>query len=293
MNTTTYFTTTEETSLDTPQWIDFTAGLDHSDSASSSPINLQNTHSASTTHSFSQPGYDPALHDDGAAATLLFPRYRLHIGTSAAKSRVETQVNVPLTLYPAPAGIAKLHLPSESIAKPKLLVRGREKSPDTLELSTYLVRTTAMKHRYFRRKALARARGEPDPPIQPEEQAELDAEDERRLPDFDHDPDHPQNGGEVKICANCIARERKRSLRKKPSDKDEEKLLNRMWSELESQRIVVFNKGEIQDWTHVSNPRVPTLPLAGHAVPDSALTVELPMRIACYCRHQGEKIGFQ
>ena len=33
--------------------------------------------------------------------------------------------------------------------------------------------------------------------------------------------------------------------------------------------------------------------LLAPVVPAGAMQVELPMRIACYCRHQNEKLGFQ
>src|SRR3954470_2735911 len=66
----------------------------------------------------------------------------LTIHPTPLKSRVETQIPIKLTLFPMPLGINKLHLPTHTIAKPKLLAKPvPEKSPDTLELYTTLVCT--------------------------------------------------------------------------------------------------------------------------------------------------------
>ena len=45
----------------------------------------------------------------------------LTIHPTPMKSRVETQIPIKLTIFPLPLGITKLHLPTHTISKPKLL----------------------------------------------------------------------------------------------------------------------------------------------------------------------------
>lgn len=97
------------------------------------------------------------------------------------------------------------------------------------------------------------------------------------------DASSPLSGGDVKICPNCIKRERKRANRKKQRKPEEEEIFQRD----EEKRIVVFNTTELRDW--VEPPRTP----GSEHLPPGTMQVELPMRIACYCRHQSEKLGFQ
>src|SRR5450432_1420614 len=81
----------------------------------------------------------------------------LTIHPTPLKSRVETQIPIKLTLFPMPPGITKLHLPTHTISKPKLLSKPpHEKSADTLELYTTLVCTSAMQNPEYRRRAFAR-----------------------------------------------------------------------------------------------------------------------------------------
>lgn len=98
----------------------------------------------------------------------------------------------------------------------------------------------------------------------------------------------PLDGGDVKICTGCIQRERKRASRKKQRKPEEDELFQKD----EEKRVIVFNTSEIKEWTEV-----PKNASAGYndkpALLPGAMQVELPMRIACYCRHQTEKSGFQ
>ncbi|EPE08798.1 ankyrin repeat protein [Ophiostoma piceae UAMH 11346] len=97
----------------------------------------------------------------------------------------------------------------------------------------------------------------------------------------DNDDCRPANGGEIWICKGCIQRERKRANRKKskkPEDDEE-------WSREEHRRIIIFNTNEVKDWQR------PT-PNANFAQSENA-SIVVPMRITCYCRHHGEKTGFQ
>lgn len=181
------------------------------------------------------------------------------------RTRVETQIHLKTVFGQLPPGVAKLRLPKHTISKPKLWSKEPyTRSPDTLELHTMLVCTSAMENDEARKRAFKRALEGPnsgygDP--RPEEET---------------DADKPSKGGEVWICNNCIDRERKRSERKKVKKPEEEAL----WKGDEWRRVVVFNTHEVKEFPKPD-------PLTGCTV------VELPMRVACYCRHQQEKTGFQ
>ncbi|KAI5298522.1 hypothetical protein KEM55_003296, partial [Ascosphaera atra] len=203
------------------------------------------------------------LRSTGATAT---PRLIVH--PTAQKSRVETQIPIRLTLAPLPAGAKKIRLPRHTVSKPKFFAKGdTSPSPEVLELHTNVVCTSAMQDPAKLEGALARARGEQAP-----------SNSENLL-----SPESPLNGGDVRICSNCIKRERKRANRKKQRKPEEEELFQRD----EERRIIVFNTTELRDWSEP--PRGAT----SEPLPASAMQVELPMRIACYCRHQSEKLGFQ
>ncbi|KAH0542604.1 hypothetical protein FGG08_003012 [Glutinoglossum americanum] len=214
--------------------------------------------------------------------------HTLTIHPTPLKSRVETQIPIRMTLHPIPTGVTKLHLPTHTISKPKLLAKPHpSRSPDTLELHTMLVCTSAMQNPGYLDRALARA-----------SRTEVKQEIVSRSPSQDgrsdmseDDESKPSNGGEVKICCGCITRERKRAARKKVKKVDEEE----SWYRDEQKRVIVFNTHEIKDWQQptrelsVESGTESTPPL----VPSGAMQVEAPMRIACYCRHQNEKLGFQ
>ncbi|KYK61176.1 ankyrin repeat protein [Drechmeria coniospora] len=197
--------------------------------------------------------------------------YELRIMPTPLKSRVETQIPIKMTLSPLPPGVTKLHLPAHTISKPKLLARPPPpRSPDTLELHVALVCTSAMEPAGRRQKALERAATLP----------------QGHLPDLD-DENSPQNGGDVRICQGCITRERKRAARKKIKKPEEEKL----WSMDEERRVVVFNTQEVKEWQPLSGVMDPS----GRpeiVVSSRAMQIDAPMRIACYCRHHNEKMGF-
>ncbi|PON22846.1 hypothetical protein TGAM01_v208326 [Trichoderma gamsii] len=205
-------------------------------------------------------------------ATYNFTRgYELKIYPTPTKSRVETQIPIKMALNPLPPGITKLHLPPHTISKPKLMAKpAAQRSPDTLELFVSLVCTSAMEQKEARERALERAATNP----------------QDYLPDLDDDENSPQRGGEVRICAGCITRERKRAARKKVKKPEED----RLWSADEHRRVVVFNTSEIKDWQPISA-------LDNNGRPEQsrharAMQVDAPMRIACYCRHHNEKAGF-
>ncbi|KAM0333926.1 hypothetical protein ACHAQA_000943 [Verticillium albo-atrum] len=208
---------------------------------------------------------------------------KLIIHPTPTKSRVETQIPIKLTLLGAPPGVKRLHLPTHTISKPKLLAKTpTERSPDMLELYTQLVCTSAMhlgdnKQRAFKRAAAA---SHPHPSLN-----------ERSASEDSNEEDKPQNGGEVRICQGCITRERKRAGRKKIKKVEEEE----MWKKDENRRVIVFNTNEIKEW---QPPNVPAAEPAAAGPPEpqypaGALQVDAPMRIACYCRHHAEKMGFQ
>lgn len=211
------------------------------------------------------------------------PPHALLIHPTPLKSRVETQIPIKLSIYPVPIGIKKLHLPTHTISKPKLLSRPTpERSPDTLELYTSLVCTSAMRNPAFRQRAFARAAAS---------SRELDRKDLTPESTDDDDDGKPLNGGDVKICVGCITRERKRAARKKVKKVEEEE----SWHKDEAKRVIVFNAQEIKDWQPPTNPAPSeaTVDRPDPFVPEGAMQVDVPMRIACYCRHQNEKLGFQ
>ncbi|RFU76282.1 ankyrin repeat [Trichoderma arundinaceum] len=198
--------------------------------------------------------------------------YELRILPTPLKSRVETQIPIKMVLNPLPPGITKLHLPTHTISKPKLMAKPTpDRSPDTLELFVSLVCTSAMDQPELKKRALERAVTVP----------------QGYLPDLDDEENSPQNGGEVRICTGCITRERKRAARKKVKKPEEDKL----WSQDEERRVVVFNTQEIKEWQPINGI------LDTNGRPElnrhvRAMQVDAPMRIACYCRHHNEKMGF-
>ncbi|KAL4900309.1 hypothetical protein BDW74DRAFT_96230 [Aspergillus multicolor] len=202
----------------------------------------------------------------------------LTVHPTSLKSRVETQIPIKLTLHPLPYGVKKLRLPSHTISKPKFLAPpATERSADTVELYTSLFCTSALQDKDKLRKALAKARGEP---------AYRSSSSSPMASDEAADEDKPLDGGEVKICAGCIQRERKRAFRKKQRKPEEDELFQKH----EDKRVIVFNTHEIKDW---AEPSKTATSHENQALIPGAMQVELPMRIACYCRHQNEKIGFQ
>lgn len=206
----------------------------------------------------------------------------LHIQPTSLKSRVETQIPIKMTLYPLPQGIKRLRLPTHTVSKPKFLAKADvDKTPDTLELSVSLVCTSAMQDPQRKHRALARARGEDlNAYSRPSPASSTGSTSSKE------DDEKPLNGGEVRICTGCIQRERKRASRKKQKKPEEEE----MFQKDEEKRVVVFNTNEVKEWIDMTK-ETPTdqSPIP----PPGTAQVELPMRIACYCRHQNEKMGFQ
>ncbi|MCJ1384932.1 hypothetical protein MMC17_008050 [Xylographa soralifera] len=207
------------------------------------------------------------------------------------KSRVETQIPIKMTLCPMPQGITKLHLPPHTISKPKLLAKDRlPRAPDMLELYTMLVCTSAMQDPAKMRRAFARAA---------QGSVEVKKPIPRRSSSGDtaailDEEDQPLNGGPVQICEGCILRERKRAARKKSKKPEEEE----PWQKDEAKRIVVFNTSEVKEWQMPSDNNdtsdlIEGGQQAGFAPSENAKQIDVPMRIACYCRHQNEKLGFQ
>ncbi|ANB14904.1 Mga2p [Sugiyamaella lignohabitans] len=84
------------------------------------------------------------------------------------------------------------------------------------------------------------------------------------------------------MCNGCIRRERKRASRKKVRLPVEEA----HWCEDTEKRGIVFNCKEVVDFGALDDIEVD-----GRTV--TARQIELPMRLACYCRHHSEKVGFR
>jgi hypothetical protein len=213
---------------------------------------------------------------------------RLHVSPLGHKSRVETQIPIKLTLDALPPHIKKMHLPTETIAKAKFLAKETPPSPDTLELSAMLVCSSAMEKPDNKAHALkiAREGTHLKRGTNPRRSSTGDAKKSNELDASD--PDSPMNGGPVRICDNCVSRERKRAGRKKAKKQEDEE----RWHEFEHDRIVMFNTQEYLDF-HL--PTAAKEPQYAENVSFSldARQIDAPMRIVCYCRHQQEKIGFQ
>ena len=203
---------------------------------------------------------------------------QLTVDPTPDKSRVETQIPIKLNLHNCPAGYTKLHLPAHTISKAKFVQKPPfEKSKDTLELSTMLFCASALQKEGVRERAFRRAEtGEV--PVRREDSPEK-VQDE-------NDPEKPLNGGPVTICQGCVVRERKRAARKKTKKADEEE----EWAKHEAKRVVVFNCPETRDWCI---PQTKEIPVKDTTRQMTSMYVNAPMRIACYCRHQTEKLGFQ
>ena len=235
-----------------------------------------------------------ALTNGSSYTTASSPK--LYVHPVREKSRVETQIPIKLTLHPMPLGITKLHLQTHTISKPKLIAKPTPtKSLEMLEMYTMLVCTSAMQDSAKVQRALARAA---DPTFTIQYEGRRSSSGGSPLPEDDETK--PLNGGPVNICAGCITRERKRAGRKKSKNKEEEE----QWQEDEARRIIVFNTHEVKDWQSPSKSSSSTQSMDANTpsseystpqpiVPEDAMQVDLPMRIACYCRHQEEKLGFQ
>jgi len=203
------------------------------------------------------------------------PRCQLSIDRIPLKSRVETQIPIKMRLSPLPPGIKRLHLPTHTISKPKLLAKPRpERSPDMLELYTTLVCTSAMQSEANKIRAVNRAAASTNPPR------------ELTLDEADEEENKPANGGDIWICKGCVQRERKRADRKKSKKVDEEE----SWRRDENRRAIVFNTNEIKEWQTQPSTAAAAAGASEYVVDG---LVEAAMRIACYCRHHGEKAGFQ
>ncbi|EKG11430.1 membrane-tethered transcription factor (SPT23), putative [Macrophomina phaseolina MS6] len=234
----------------------------------------------SDTEYFDKPPQTPntstssfSYHDCRAIQSLAHTPSALYVQHNANKSRVETQIKTRLILDPLPPGVTKLHLPYWSVGKAKYLVKKEErvKSPDTLELHTSLVRASAMKYEDYRRQSLSTEAIKINTLALPGEQGRQPTE----------------RGGNVRICQLCKLRERKRASRKVGMQGDEQ-----LWREVEDERVIIFNDTEYKEWrlpSAVNDCRALGQQLHWRS---GAMQVELPMRIACYCRHHGEQSGF-
>ena len=234
-------------------------------------------------------GATPAVSSKSSVGPI--GRSPLHIAPISTKSRVETQINVVMTLEQPPPGIEFLHLPLHTIAKSKLLSKEDYDMNKALELHTMLVCTSAMHNPAHKEKALRQAAAQNNAEIQDRAQRlRRVADDDRNNMANVDDADKPSNGGEVRICNNCIQRERKRAGRKKLKKEEEQQ----HWERFETERVVVFNSNEFLPFKTIdSAQRESVADDASYVAPEGALQVSAAMRIACYCRHQQEKEGFR
>lgn len=198
-----------------------------------------------------------------------------------------------MTLEKPPPNTEHLHLPLHTIAKSKLLAKEEVDKSKSLELHTMLVCTSAMRNPELKEKALQTAASQDNAVIQrrAEQQKDAGEEDKNDLKNIPEE-DRPSNGGEVRICNNCIQRERKRAGRKKLKKEEEQQ----HWERYETERVVVFNSNEFlsfKPWETGQQPQKDHGLADDYNPPEGSMHVTAAMRIACYCRHQSEKEGFQ
>ncbi|KAL8652013.1 MAG: hypothetical protein Q9210_002938 [Variospora velana] len=270
-------------------------------------------------------GYPPPMFN---LPTAPFPRQvsfeqftspNLIVHATASKTRVETQVTLAITLVPMPPGLTRLHLPTRTIAKPKLAAKQPpDKCPDMLELDVMPVCATAMKKPGLQARAFAVARGEV---VQSQLGQQTGPSPSGKCHTKQDGPKQlkPTDGGAILICDKCIDRERRRLHRHPERGLTEEDL---QWRKGEKERIVLFNDKEIVDWKPYDDASARKKPrkgkgkgkgkwkgkttdeagedvLASNALPEPPVPypelaghVRLLMRITCYCRHQGEPEGY-
>jgi len=197
--------------------------------------------------------------------------YTLEVGASNTLSRVENQITIKLRLPHLPLGVTKVHIPKHIISTPKFWTKPPPGlSPDTLQMYTVLVCTSAMQVPQQKAAALQRAKQAARRHKKPASAEEEGKQDQVKT----------QEGGEVLICDNCIRRERKRAdLTKFIHSQDGE-----AWRRDEGRRIIVFNTREVKEWAMQNHPECGS---------QRYWQVEAPMRIACSRRHHAEQQGFQ
>lgn len=178
------------------------------------------------------PSYMPDFNPEDWESTQGL-KYGLQIQDVPSKSRVETQIRVVMNFYPPPNETI-VHLPADTISKPKLQLRSPfVPIPSALTVDTVVVCDSDLTHY-------------------------------------------------VNICQGCMKRERKRAFRKKVRLPIEEA----HWQQDKEKRAIVFNCREVVDFGPLKDIEVD-----GQTV--QSRQIELPMRMACYCRHHNEKNGFR
>lgn len=85
------------------------------------------------------------------------------------------------------------------------------------------------------------------------------------------------------MCSKCMNREKKRAFRKKNLDPNEEN----HWCDSRNRRLAIFNCREI-----ISFPLAKACDMGDNRVIEGR-EIELPLRLACYCRHHPAKEGFR
>ena len=205
-----------------------------------------------------------------------YPNIYFHYERS--KTRAETQIKCAMAFECLDPKFKQIQFPAKTIAKPKYLLseqeqlQAQEESGETLFMDLCLVLASAVQKDEDREAALERARTNtmrkrsPDKPL-----SDLDK----------NDPCHPQNGGEVVICAGCDQREEKRAARRKKPGLESE------WRKYRWERVVMINQKQIKKLEDLDHQR-PTL-FQLPQVMGPTKEVDFDFRIACYCRHQEEK----
>ena len=222
-------------------------------------------------------------------------------------TRVETALDVRLTLTNPPAGIMRLRIHEDHLTKVKHLKdRHMPLSPDALELRATVFCHTAMQTTNDIQDAMIRAASREV--NSPSAHQQVKAE---NSPAGEPNGYRPLKGAPVRICEGCVAREAKRLRRSKPKPEETEE-----WLFNASHRTLVFNNGPIVDWKFPNSTNTAAQLLAQPSlsrsdekdddgkkraarklppppVDEDTMAVDLAMRICCYCRHQHEPSGFR
>lgn len=184
-----------------------------------------------------------------------------------------------------PKNIKNVRFPEYTVSKPKHMA-GAVITEETLQIHTMLVSATAMRKPDLVCRAFERAREKALSPPKPElikkpeddfqsrlEKKLLPSSNKRKYP-INGDP---MEGGEVIICGACMAREERRAARKKAKPE----AFDSVWKGHAQHRIVIVNSNCMREVKDVEDSS------------SSTKFCDAQIRIACYCRHHGEKEGFR
>ncbi|KAG8740566.1 SPT3 Dosage dependent suppressor of Ty-induced promoter mutations-like protein [Ceratobasidium sp. 414] len=171
-----------------------------------------------------------------------------------AKSRVETQLKVTIDLVWDPTPRSHFHHPH---SLPGYVHTTSDASAPTVGSWEYLALPTG---------SATKRRGRKDAKIVPTPEQTLTLHTIVNVASAPHTA--------ARACKKCLAREAKRAERKRRGPNDTEPAPSMEFGTgVEDDKIVLYNCADVLDF--------------------KAGTVDLPVRLTCYCRHHSEKLGFR